>query len=131
MLEHGQLTEPIIKAFYKVYNTLGHGFLEKVYENALVIELRTMGLKAAQQCPITIFYDGHVVGNYFADIMVEDLVIVELKAAAAIDKSHEAQLLNYLRATAIEVGLLLNFGLKPEFKRKIFMNNKKIGPRKQ
>ena len=114
-----------------MYNTLGHGFLEKVYENALVIELRRMGLKAAQQRPIRILYDGHEIGDYFADVVVEDLVIVELKAAAAIDKAREAQLLNYLRATKIEVGLLLNFGLKPEFRREIFMNAKKTGGRKQ
>src|SRR5262252_1834016 len=118
-----KLTESIIKAFYKVYNNLGHGFLEKVYENALVIELQSMGLSASQQRAVRIFYNGQVVGNYFADLVVEELVIVELKAAAAIDKAHEAQLLNYLRATEMEVGLLLNFGLKPEFRRKVFMND--------
>ena len=123
MLKHSELTESIIKAFYKVYNNLGHGFLEKVYENALVIELQTMGLSASQQRAVRIFYNGQVVGNYFADLVVEELVIVELKAAAAIDKAHEAQLLNYLRATEMEVGLLLNFGLKPEFRRKVFMND--------
>jgi len=94
-----------------------------VYENALVIELQTMGLSASQQRAVRIFYNGQVVGNYFADLVVEELVIVELKAAAAIDKAHEAQLLNYLRATEMEVGLLLNFGLKPEFRRKVFMND--------
>jgi len=123
MLKHSELTESIIKAFYKVYNNLGHGFLEKVYENALVIELQSMGLSASQQRAVRIFYNGQVVGNYFADLVVEELVIVELKAAAAIDKAHEAQLLNYLRATEMEVGLLLNFGLKPEFRRKVFMND--------
>jgi|SRR5215469_18475744 len=96
MLEHGELTESIIKAFYKVYNTLGHGFLEKVYENALLIELQKMGLKVSQQCPVRVLYDGQGIGDYFADVVVEDVVIVELKAAAALDKAHEAQLLNYL-----------------------------------
>jgi GxxExxY protein len=124
MLKYGELTERVIKAFYNVYNTLGHGFLEKVYENALIIELQKMGLSASQQRPVRIFYDGQVVGDYFADLVVEELVIVELKAAAALDKAHEAQLLNYLRATDMEVGLLLNFGLKPEFRRKVFMNDK-------
>jgi len=126
MLRHGELTETIIKAFYKVYNTLGHGFLEKVYENALMIELQKIGLRATQQCPVRVLYDGQAIGDYFADVVVEDVVIVELKAAAALDKAHEAQLLNYLRATEIEVGLLLNFGIKPEFKRKIFLNDKKV-----
>jgi GxxExxY protein len=125
MLLHQDLTDSIIKVFYKVYNALGHGFLEKVYENAVAIELEGHGHRIRQQEPIKVFYEGHAVGDYFADLIVDDLVILELKAAEAISVAHEAQLLNYLRATEIEVGLLLNFGVKPQFKRKIYMNDKK------
>ncbi|HEY7545256.1 MAG TPA: GxxExxY protein [Blastocatellia bacterium] len=124
-LQQEDLTRRIIKAFYKVYNTLGYGFLEKVYENALLIELRGMGLATRHQQPIKVYYGEELVGEYFADIVVEEIVILELKAADAICEEHEAQLLNYLKATEIEIGLLLNFGPKPEFKRKIFTNDKK------
>jgi GxxExxY protein len=113
----------IIQAFYNVYNSLGYGFLEKVYENAMMIELQSMGLKCSQQFPVDVFYQHHQVGNYFADIIVEDKVIIELKASVDICEEHEFQLINYLKATNIEVGLLLNFGKKPQFKRKIFTNN--------
>ena len=125
MLLHQDLTDQIIKVFYKVYNALGHGFLEKVYENAIVIELERIGYRVEQQKPIKVFYGGQAVGDYFADLIVDELVILELNTADAICEAHEAQLLNYLRATEIEVGLLLNFGTKPQFKRKIFMNDKK------
>jgi GxxExxY protein len=101
---------------------LGCGFLEKVYENALIIELHELGLDAVQQIPIKVIYNAKVVGEYYADILVENLVILELKSSKSILDEHKAQLLNYLRATNIEVGLLLNFGKKPEFKRKIFEN---------
>ena len=107
---HGELTNKIIGAFYKVYNTLGYGFLEKVYENSLKIELRKLGLKVEQQRNIKVNYEGSKVGDYFADLIVNDDVIIELKAAEAICQEHEAQLLNYLRATDKEVGLLFNFG---------------------
>lgn len=127
--KHGDITEKIIRAFYTVYNTLGYGFLEKVYENALTIELRGMGLKVMQQAPIKVYYRSEVVGEYFADLLVEDAVIVELKAAEGIAPEHEAQLLNYLKATEIEVGLLLNFGPKPEVRRKVFDNDLKKGCR--
>lgn len=120
-----ELTEKIIKAFYKVYNTLGYGFLEKVYENALLLELKTMNISAVSQSPIRVFYQEKVVGEYYADIMVENKVILEIKATKGIDAKHEAQLLNYLKATDIEVGLLLNFGLEPGIKRKVFNNNRK------
>lgn len=120
--KHSDLTEKIIKAFYKVYNTLGFGFLEKVYENAMFIELRNMDLFVEKQRRIKVFYEGNVVGDYCADLAVEDKVIVELKAAEALCEDHEFQLINYLKATEIEVGLLLNFGKKPEFRRKIFTN---------
>ena len=122
---HGDITELIIKAFYKVYNTLGYGFLEKVYENAMRIELSKMGLNVLQQKNIKVFYEEDQIGEYFADLFVDDLIIVELKAAENICEEHEAQLLNYLKATDIEVGLLLNFGKEPRFKRKYFTNDKK------
>jgi len=122
---HSDITEKIIKAFYKVNNSLGFGFLEKVYENSMVIELHKMGCKVLQQKNIKVYYEGEVVGDYFADLLIDDLVIVELKAAEAIHEDHEAQLINYLRATDIEVGLLLNFGKKAEFKRKVFANARK------
>lgn len=122
---HKEITSEIIAAFYAVYNTLGYGFLEKVYENALILELRKKGLTVKKQVPIKVKYDGQIIGEYFADLFVEDKVIVELKAVEKIIAVHEAQLLNYLKATNIEVGLLLNFGPKAEFKRKIFTNHRK------
>ena len=119
---HEEITSDIINAFYKVYNTLGYGFLEKVYENALAMELAERGHIVKQQLPIQVFYNDKVVGEYFADMLVDDKVILELKTAESIAKEHEAQLLNYLKATEIEIGLLLNFGKEPHFKRKIFSN---------
>ncbi|HXG66251.1 MAG TPA: GxxExxY protein [Blastocatellia bacterium] len=124
-LMQGNLTDQIIKAFYRVYNTLGYGFLEKVYENALAIELESVGLRVRRQQPIKVYYHGQLAGEYFADLLVNEAVIIELKAADGICEPHEAQLLNYLKATEIEVGLLLNFGPKAEFKRKLFTNDKK------
>ncbi|HUM97111.1 MAG TPA: GxxExxY protein [Chitinophagaceae bacterium] len=118
--KHSEITSQIIKAFYNVYNKLGYGFLEKVYENAMMIELKKFGLNCSAQYPIDVYYDEQEVGFYSADIQVENTVIVELKAAKAIGEDHEAQLINYLKATDIEVGLLLNFGKKPEYKRKVF-----------
>ena len=117
---HSELTGQIIKAFYKVYNTLGYGFLEKIYENALVIELKKMGFHLSQQYNIKVYYDGEIVGDYFADIIVEENVIIELKSPESLRKEHKLQLINYLKATEKEVGLLLNFGKTPEFKRTIF-----------
>jgi len=125
MYKHSALTEKIIKAFYAVYSGLGYGFLEKVYENSMAMELRDMGLEVIQQMPITVCYRGQVVGEYFADLLVEDKVIVELKAARALANNHEAQLLNYLKATVYEVGLLLNFGPKPEIRRRAYDNSRK------
>ncbi len=116
---HSDITSLIIKAFYNVYNTLGFGFLEKVYENAMMIELRKLELECKKQVPLKVYYEEIKVGDYFADIIVEDIVIVELKAAEGIVPEHEAQLVNYLRATDKEVGLLLNFGEKPEHKRRV------------
>ena len=125
-LLHKELSNKIIKCFYTVYNTLGYGFLEKVYENALMIELSKNGLKAEKQKHIKVFYDKKSVGEYFADIIVEDTIILELKAAKSVVEEHDLQLINYLKATKIEIGLLLNFGKKPEFKRKIFTNDRKV-----
>jgi GxxExxY protein len=125
MLLHEELSEKILGCYFTVYNKLGYGFLEKVYENAMMIELCDAGLTATAQKSIEVYYEDQLVGNYFADIIVEDKVIVELKAAAALLEEHEAQLLNYLRATKMEVGLLLNFGVKPEFRRKVFTNSRK------
>ena len=124
-LLHRELTEQIIQAYYHVYNTLGYGFLEKVYENALAIALRKQGLTVEQQVPVSVFFEGVLVGEYFADLRVNGLVIVEAKAVESVHSAHEAQLLNYLRATLVEVGLLLNFGQKPEFHRKLLTNDRK------
>jgi GxxExxY protein len=123
--KHADLTETIIGAFYRVYNTLGYGFNEKVYENALALELRKLGLTVEKQKEIHVYYDGQIVGNYAVDLLVNGLVTLELKAARELCEDHEAQLLNYLKATRIEVGLLFNFGIEPKIKRKVFDNDRK------
>lgn len=120
-----KLTSQIIKAFYKVYNTLGYGFLEKVYEKALFLELSEMRFDVKAQMPIDVYYNGKVVGEYFADLIVENKVILEIKTADAISKPHESQTINYLKATNIEIGLILNFGQSAAFKRKAFSNSRK------
>ncbi len=120
------LTSEIIQRFYVVYNILGYGFLEKVYEKALKFELEKAGFRVERQKPINVYYETELVGEYFADLLVENKVIVELKTAITICEEHENQLINYLKATEIEVGLLLNFGKKPEIKRKVFSNKNKI-----
>ena len=120
---HSELSSNIIQAFYKVYNTLGYGFAEKVYENALAIELRKKGLFAQKQEKITVYYETEIVGEYFADIAVEHKIIVELKTVSQLNEDHEGQIMNYLKATPIELGLLLNFGPKPQVKRRILTNN--------
>ena len=122
---HSELSSEILKAFFNVYNTLGFGFLEKVYENAMMIELSKLGLQCSQQQHIDVFYDAEKVGDYFADIIVEDKIIIELKAAEALSPEHEAQLVNYQRATEIEVGLLLNFGKTPQHKRRVLTEDYK------
>lgn len=124
MLEK-DLTNKIIKAFYHVYNTLGYGFLEKVYENSLLLELQKSGLCCEKQKKINVYYEDSLVGEYFADIIVNNKVIIELKAADNLCYKHECQLINYLKATNVEVGLLLNFGKEPQFRRKIFTNDHK------
>ena len=125
MMKHQETTSEILKSFYTVYNTLGYGFLEKVYENALFHELSKKGLTCRKQAPIKVLYHEILVGDYYADIIVEEKIILELKAAECLIEEHELQLINYLKATNIEVGLLLNFGRKPEFKRKVFSNDRK------
>lgn len=122
---HKDLTDKIIKCFYEVYNTLGFGFLEKVYENAMMIALAQEGLRAKTQQPIRVYFKNSLVGDYYADIIVDDTIIVELKAIERLADEHELQLINYLKATDIEIGLLLNFGRKPEIRRKIFTNDRK------
>ena len=105
---------------------MGFGFLEKVYENALYLEMKSHGLSCSKQVPITVFYHGIQVGVYYADIIVDNTIIIELKAAESLVEEHELQLINYLKATQIEIGLLLNFGTPPQIKRKIFTNDKKV-----
>jgi GxxExxY protein len=126
LFKHGELTGQIREAYYAVYNRLGHGFLEKVYENALAVELKNRGPRVEQQVPIDVLYEEVVVGEYFADLLVEDCVIVEIKVVEKLCEQHSAQLINYLKATHIEVGLLINFGPTPETKRKIFDNSRKL-----
>ena len=118
--EHEELTERIIGCAYRVYNTMGYGFAESVYEKCLLIELKRKGLAAKSQKPITVYYEGEVVGEFVADIVIEDKLILELKSVRRIVQAHEVQLVNYLVATGKEVGLLLNFGeYKVEVKRKV------------
>jgi GxxExxY protein len=121
-----ELIDIILTQFYRVYNDLGYGFLERVYQNALYFALTNKGLKCEVEKPIKVFHDGHVVGDYRADLLVEDCVILELKACEDINPAHEAQLINYLKATEIEVGYLLNFGKKAKFSRKVYSNNRKF-----
>jgi len=123
--KYKETTEKIIAIFYKVYNNLGYGFLEKVYENAMMIEFKKEKISAVSQYAIKVVYQHEIVGEYFADILVDRKVIVEIKSARSLALENEAQLLNYLKATDIEVGLLLNFGPKPEIKRKVFDNFRK------
>ena len=123
--KHSNLTKQIIGIFYDVYNILGYGFLEKVYENSLAIRLQKAGLTVDQQKPIKVYFDGQVVGEYFADLVVNDLIILEVKAVQKLAEEHEAQLINYLKATTYEVGLLLNFGPEPQVVRKAYDNRRK------
>ena len=117
---HQELTERIIGIFYDVYNELGHGFLESVYENAMVLALSESGISCQAQHPISVRFRGRIVGDFRADILVENCVLLELKCAKTIDEAHVAQTLNYLKATDIDVALLLNFGPQPSIKRLFF-----------
>ncbi|MBZ5630009.1 MAG: GxxExxY protein [Acidobacteriia bacterium] len=122
---HSELTQVIIGTFYEVYNELGFGFVESVYETALSIALRAKGLKVERQCPVPVWFRGEQIGSFFADLIVNGSVILELNAARALEPSHIAQLLNYLRATTIEVGLVLNFGPRASVRRLLFTNDRK------
>jgi len=124
-LKHSDLTEKIIGVFYDVYNELGHGFLESTYAEAMVVALAQSGLTASREIPLPVWFRGKKIGQYFADMIVEGAVLLELKAARTLDSAHQAQLLHYLKATEIEVGLLLNFGLRPQFRRLLFDNERK------
>jgi GxxExxY protein len=124
-LKHFELTQKIIGVFYDVYNELGHGFLESTYAEALSMALEESGLKAGREVPVPVWFRGRKVDQYYADLIVENVVLLELKAARTLDSAHEAQLLHYLRATEVEVGLLLNFGLRPQFRRLLFDNQRK------
>jgi GxxExxY protein len=123
--KYKDLTDGIIQSFYAVYNELGFGFLENVYQNALYFELLKQGFKVEAQKSIDVYYQSQLVGKYRADLMVDDLIILELKAVDCLVEEHEWQLINYLKATDKEIGLLLNFGMKPEIRRKIFTNDRK------
>ena len=122
MLQHKVLSDQVLAAFYEVYHELGYGFLERVYQNALLFELQSRGLTCMvqQRCPV--FYKGRAVGDYFSDILVDGKIILELKACRTIIEEHEKQLINYLNATSIELGFVLNFGPEPGFSRKVFSN---------
>ena len=121
-----ELIDIILTQFYRIYNDLGYGFLERVYQNALYFALVEQGLKCEAEKPIKVYHDGHIVGDYRADLLVENCVILELKACEELNPAHEAQLINYLKATEIEVGYLLNFGKKAKFSRKVYSNNRKF-----
>ena len=118
-LLHRELSERVIGAFYETYNELGHGFLESVYENAFAIQLEQCGLLVKRQQPVVVCYQGHVVGEFRAELMVADLLLIEIKAVSTLMSIHEAQLMNYLKATGIRLGLIVNFGLRPQFRRRI------------
>ena len=122
---HEDLTAPLIGAFYDVHRELGHGFLESVYERAMVVALSGRGIPVERQVPVTVRYSGHVVGEFCADLLLENRVLAELKACRTLEAIHEAQVINYLRATSIEVGLLLHFAPKPVFRRLVLSNDRK------
>ena len=124
-LRYKELTHPIIKSFYDVYNELGGGFLESVYENAMTLVLQQQGLQVETQKEIAVYFRGNLIGNFRADMVVEEKVLLELKAVRCLEPVHEAQLLNYLKATTIEVGLLMNFGNEPAFKRLVYNKQQK------
>jgi GxxExxY protein len=128
-LKHSSITDAIIGAFYEVYNEMGQGFLESVYREALAYMLTAKGFSAEQEKAVTVRFRGKTVGIFRTDLLVHNSVIVELKCARALDSAHEAQLLNYLKATEFEVGMLLNFGHRPQFRRMLLDNLHKRSPR--
>lgn len=123
--KHQELTRTIIQIFYEVYNELGHGFLESAYQEAMLIALRQKDVTVEAQRPLPVWFRGGKIGDFRPDLIVDDAVVAELKAARALEPVHEAQLLNYLRASELEFGLLLNFGPVPKIKRMVFANEKK------
>jgi GxxExxY protein len=125
VLKHRELTEKIIGIFYDVYNELGYGFLESVYQESLVIALCDAGLSIERQPAIPVWFRGHEVGRFRGDVLEEGTVLLELKCARILEPSNEAQLLHYLKSTAVEIGLLLNFGSRPQFRRLLFDNERK------
>lgn len=124
-LKHSELTDKIIGVFYDVYNELGHGFLESTYAEAMIVALKEAGMNVAKEFPVPVWFRGRIIGQYHADVLAQNLVMLELKAVRTLESAHEAQLLHYLRATEIEVGLLLNFGVRPQFRRLLFDNERK------
>jgi GxxExxY protein len=124
-LLHKEKSKSILKVFYDIYNQLGYGFLEKIYQNAMYFELKSQGYKVEAQKQIKVYFKDQLVGEYYADLVIDDVIIIELKACEYLLNSHIAQLMNYLKSTKMEVGLLLNFGESPEFKRLIYTNNRK------
>ena len=124
-LKHGELTDQIIGVFYDVYNELGNGFLESVYRQSLLIALRAKGFNAHCEVPISVWFRGERVGEFRVDLLVEGKVVLELKCARTLESAHEAQLLHYLKSSEIEVGLLLNFGPRPQVRRLLFDNDRK------
>jgi GxxExxY protein len=124
-LKHRELTKTVIGVFFEVYNELGHGFLESVYQGAFEFALRAKGLAVCRKIEVPVWFRGEKVGDFEADVLVENRLLLELKAVRCLDAAHEAQLLNYLRATDVEVGILFNFGVKPQFKRFAFENSRK------
>ena len=129
-LIHRELTDRIIGVFYEVYNELGFGFLESVYEDAMAIARSEKGIPIERQVPIPVWFRGRSIGSFVADLVIERSIIIELKAVNRLVEGHVAQLMNYLRATEIEVGLVMNFGPSPEFKRRVFENTRKGVPNK-
>ena len=125
VLKHRELTDKVIGVFFDVYNEMGHGFLESVYENAFALALTDNSFDVKRQISIPVWFRGQKVGDFVADMLIENSVLLELKAVRVLEASHEAQILNYLRATDLEVGLLLNFGVKPQFKRFAYDNSRK------
>ena len=123
--KHSDLTKRILRAFFDLHTELGYGFSEKVFENSLAILLLERGIKVQQQVPIRVYFHGQVVGEYIADMLINDVVMLELKAVSKINEDHAAQSLNYLKATDIEVGLVLNFGQTAEFRRRVYDNDRK------
>ena len=124
-LKNSGLTEKLINVYYSLYNELGYGFLESVYQKPFALMLKEQGIGFREQAPIRVTFHGIEMGEFLADLLVDNRVLVELKAVRTLEQAHERQLLNYLRATEVEVGLLFNFGPRPQFRRLAFDNDRK------